>query len=137
MIPITSKTRAAGFMTRAGTIFLPMPLGILRRCCRHCNSTIKVTDQKITQYSATVGLETCGSVTIEKKGALVVQKRVVAANLMLKGSTPDVEFGCFAFASMLVTMPVIAITQLATQVLLPIMSASVRGAPGSADRLHS
>jgi hypothetical protein len=54
--------------------------------CRHCNSTIKVTDQKITQYSATVSIETCGSVTIEKKGALVVQKRVVASNLMLKGS---------------------------------------------------
>lgn len=54
--------------------------------CRQCNSTIKVTDQKITQYSATVALETCGSLTIEKKGALVVQKRVVASNLMLKGS---------------------------------------------------
>lgn len=54
--------------------------------CRHCNSTIKVTDEKITQYSATVALETSGTVTIEKKGALVVQKRVVASNLTLKGS---------------------------------------------------
>ncbi|MFH0939767.1 MAG: polymer-forming cytoskeletal protein [Planctomycetota bacterium] len=54
--------------------------------CRHCNASIRVTDQKITQYSATVSLETCGSVVIEKKGALVAQKRVVASELMLKGS---------------------------------------------------
>ncbi|MCY3023229.1 MAG: polymer-forming cytoskeletal protein [Planctomycetota bacterium] len=54
--------------------------------CRHCNVTIRVTDQKITQYSATVSLETCGALTIEKKGALVVQKRVVVSNLTLKGS---------------------------------------------------
>jgi len=54
--------------------------------CRHCNTTIKVTNEKITQYAATVSLETCGTVTIEKKGALVVQKRVVASELTLKGS---------------------------------------------------
>jgi hypothetical protein len=54
--------------------------------CRHCNNTIKVGDQKITAYAATVSLETCGSLTIEKKGALVAQKRVVASSLILKGS---------------------------------------------------
>jgi CRISPR/Cas system-associated exonuclease Cas4 (RecB family) len=54
--------------------------------CHHCNVTIKVADQKITQYAATVALETSGALTIEKKGALVVQKRVVASNLNLKGS---------------------------------------------------
>lgn|GEM_PF-6687180 len=54
--------------------------------CRHCNTTVKVTDEKITQYSSTVSLETSGSIVIEKKGALVVQKRMVAANLTLRGS---------------------------------------------------
>lgn len=54
--------------------------------CRHCNVPVKVTDQKITQYAATVALETSGSLTIEKKGALVVQKRVVVSSLTLKGS---------------------------------------------------
>jgi hypothetical protein len=54
--------------------------------CRHCNVTIKVCDQKITNYSATVALEITGSLVIEKKGALVVQKRVVASDLMLRGS---------------------------------------------------
>jgi hypothetical protein len=54
--------------------------------CRHCNVSIKVGDEKISQYSATVSLETCGSVTVEKKGALVVQRRVVASDLTVKGS---------------------------------------------------
>jgi hypothetical protein len=54
--------------------------------CRTCNVSVKIADEKITQYSATVSLETCGSLTIEKKGALVVQKRVVASDLTLKGS---------------------------------------------------
>ena len=55
-------------------------------------------------------------------------------NFMLKGATPDVEFGCFAFASMLVTTPVNAISQLAGQVFFPMMSASVREGAESADR---
>lgn len=46
--------------------------------------------------------------------------------LMLKGSVPDVEFGCFAFASMLVTTPLSAITQLGSQVLLPMLAGWVR-----------
>lgn len=47
-------------------------------------------------------------------------------SLMLRGSVPDVEFGCFAFASMLVTTPVAAITQLASQVFLPTLASSIR-----------
>jgi hypothetical protein len=54
--------------------------------CKHCNVSIKVGDQKISQYAANVSLETCGALQIDKKGALVVQKRVVAAELSLKGS---------------------------------------------------
>jgi hypothetical protein len=54
--------------------------------CHHCNVSFKVCDEKITQYAATVALETSGALTIEKKGALVVQKRVVASSLTLRGS---------------------------------------------------
>jgi O-antigen/teichoic acid export membrane protein len=42
--------------------------------------------------------------------------------LLLKGSVPDVEFGCFAFASMLVAAPFAAITQLGAQVLMPLLA---------------
>lgn len=46
--------------------------------------------------------------------------------LMLKGAVPSVEFGCFAFASMLVTTPLSAITQLGSQVLMPMLAGWIR-----------
>jgi O-antigen/teichoic acid export membrane protein len=52
--------------------------------------------------------------------------------LLLKGSIPDVEFGCFAFASMLVTTPLAAITQLGSQVLLPFLAGWVRDGENTA-----
>lgn len=55
-------------------------------------------------------------------------------SLMLRGSVPDVEFGCFAFASMLVTTPVAAITQLASQVFFPMLASAVRENDGKAER---
>jgi O-antigen/teichoic acid export membrane protein len=57
--------------------------------------------------------------------------------LMLRGSIPDVQFGCFAFASMLVTTPVAAITQLASQVFFPTLAASIREDPNKALRLYT
>ena len=47
-------------------------------------------------------------------------------SLMLRGSIPDAEFGSFAFASMLVTTPVVAFSQLAAQVFLPTLASSIR-----------
>ncbi len=52
--------------------------------------------------------------------------------LMLKGAVPDVTFGCFAFASMLVSTPFSAISQLASQVMLPFMAKWVRAGPETA-----
>jgi O-antigen/teichoic acid export membrane protein len=46
--------------------------------------------------------------------------------LMLRGAISEVEFGCFAFATMLVMTPVAGITQLASQVLFPMLSESMR-----------
>jgi len=54
--------------------------------------------------------------------------------LMLKGSVPDIEFGCFAFASMLVTTPLSAITQLGSQVLLPMLAGWIREDAATAQR---
>lgn len=54
--------------------------------------------------------------------------------LMLKGAVPDVEFGCFAFASMLVTTPLSAITQLASQVMLPFLATWIRDSEETARR---
>jgi O-antigen/teichoic acid export membrane protein len=49
--------------------------------------------------------------------------------LMLKGAVPDVTFGCFAFASMLVSSPFSAISQLSSQVMLPFQANWVRAGP--------
>lgn len=54
--------------------------------CRHCNTSVKIADQKITQYAAVISLETCGAIVIEKKGALAVQNRCVGSSLNVKGS---------------------------------------------------
>ena len=57
-------------------------------------------------------------------------------SLMLRGSVPDIEFGCFAFASMLVTTPVAATTALASQVFLPMLASAVRESEERARRLY-
>ena len=57
--------------------------------------------------------------------------------LMLRGSIPDAQFGTFAFATMLVTTPVAAITQLASQVFFPTLASSIRADPGTALKLYT
>ena len=54
--------------------------------------------------------------------------------LMLRGPVPPIEFGCFAFASMLVTTPVAAVTQLASQVFFPMLASAVRENMAAAER---
>jgi O-antigen/teichoic acid export membrane protein len=54
--------------------------------------------------------------------------------LLLKGSISDVEFGCFAFASMIITTPVAAVTQLAAQVMFPMLSSAIREGREKAER---
>jgi len=56
--------------------------------------------------------------------------------LLLKGSIPDVLFGCFAFGSMLVTTPTTAITQVGSQVFLPMISSWLRDRPQDAARQY-
>jgi O-antigen/teichoic acid export membrane protein len=57
--------------------------------------------------------------------------------LLLKGSVPDIAFGCFAFASMLVSTPTTAVTQLGNQVFLPMMSRWLRDDPAVAPRQYA
>ena len=75
-----------------------------------------------------------GGWTVVSTGTYFLASR--GENLMLKGSVPDIEFGCFAFASMLVTTPVMAITQLGNQVLFPLLSNSVRDSREAAEKRY-
>jgi O-antigen/teichoic acid export membrane protein len=54
--------------------------------------------------------------------------------LILKGSVPDILFGCFAFASMLVQAPLTAITQLGSQVMLPFLATWIRAGEAKAQQ---
>jgi hypothetical protein len=54
--------------------------------------------------------------------------------LILKGAIPEVAFGCFAFASMLVSTPFSAVTQLGSQVMLPFLASGVRAGEEAAAR---
>jgi cytoskeletal protein CcmA (bactofilin family) len=40
----------------------------------------------VTQYVALVTLETCGALVVEKRGALVLQRRCCASSLTVRGS---------------------------------------------------
>lgn len=65
-----------------------------------------------------------GSWMLVSSGTYFIASR--GESLMLRGSVPDAEFGCFAFATMLVTTPVVAVTQLGSQVFFPMLAASIR-----------
>src|SRR2546423_7869476 len=51
--------------------------------CKFCSKSLKLEDVKITRYEARRVIETCGTVTIDKKGHVVSDVRCV--NLQLKG----------------------------------------------------
>src|SRR6267378_348006 len=51
--------------------------------CKFCSKSLKLEDVKITRYEARRVIETCGTVTIDKKGHVVSDVRCV--NLVLRG----------------------------------------------------
>ena len=52
--------------------------------CRHCNKALRLEDLPFSGYHATRAVETCGIITIEKKGN-VVSKRVHCGGLVVRG----------------------------------------------------
>ena len=52
--------------------------------CRHCNKSLKLEDLRFKEYQARRVIETCGIVTIEKKGN-VVTDRIHCGGLVVRG----------------------------------------------------
>ena len=52
--------------------------------CKFCNKALKLEDLAFKQYEARRAIETCGVVTIEKKGN-VVSDRVLCGGLIVRG----------------------------------------------------
>jgi hypothetical protein len=52
--------------------------------CKHCNKPLKLEDVQIKQYEARRAIETCGIVTVEKKGNVVTDK-IRCGGLIVRG----------------------------------------------------
>jgi hypothetical protein len=52
--------------------------------CRFCNKSLKLEDLPVKDYQARRSIETCGIVTIEKKGH-VVADRILCGGLVVRG----------------------------------------------------
>jgi hypothetical protein len=52
--------------------------------CRFCNKSLRLEDLPVKDYQARRSVETCGVVTVEKKGNIVAE-RVVCGGLIVRG----------------------------------------------------
>jgi hypothetical protein len=52
--------------------------------CRHCNKSLKLEDLPVKDYQARRSIETCGIVTVEKKGHIVAD-RILCGGLVVRG----------------------------------------------------
>jgi hypothetical protein len=52
--------------------------------CRHCHKSLRVEDVTIKQYEARRAIDTCGIVTVEKKGNVVTDK-VQCGGMVVRG----------------------------------------------------
>jgi hypothetical protein len=52
--------------------------------CKHCNKSLKIEDLAFKAYEARRAIETCGVVTVEKKGN-VVSDRILCGGLIVRG----------------------------------------------------
>ena len=64
------------------------PMEVGRRAmtvsCKHCYKSLNLQDLQFKQYEARRAVETCGIVTVEKKGN-VIADRVLAGGLIVRG----------------------------------------------------
>jgi hypothetical protein len=52
--------------------------------CKFCNRSLKLTDEPIKAYTARRNLDTCGVVTVEKKGQIVADQ-ILCGGLVVRG----------------------------------------------------
>ena len=53
--------------------------------CKHCHKPLKLEDERIADYRARRSVETCGIVTVEKKGYVVVTDRIQCGGIVVRG----------------------------------------------------
>ncbi|MGA3065631.1 MAG: polymer-forming cytoskeletal protein [Tepidisphaeraceae bacterium] len=69
-------------------LYCHKPQQVARRAvsvtCRHCNKSLRLEDISIKDYHARRSIETCGVVTVEKKGN-IVSDRVLCGGMIIRG----------------------------------------------------
>lgn len=69
-------------------LYCNQPQEIARRAltitCRFCNKSLRIEDIKIKEYQARRSIDTCGIVTVEKKGNVVADK-ILCGGLVARG----------------------------------------------------
>jgi Polymer-forming cytoskeletal len=53
--------------------------------CKYCNKSLKLEDLRFAAYQAQRKVDTCGIVTIEKKGNVVVSDKMLCGGLVVRG----------------------------------------------------
>src|SRR5205809_4106260 len=53
--------------------------------CKFCNKPNKLEDERIADYKARRSVETCGIVTVEKKGYVVVTDKIHCGGMVIRG----------------------------------------------------
>src|SRR6478672_9371823 len=57
--------------------------------CKHCHKSLKLEDLPIKNYTARRTIDTCGIVTIEKKGN-VVSDKILCSGLVVRGKVKSI-----------------------------------------------
>lgn len=63
----------------------PVSRSAMSVTCKFCNKSLKLEDRRISVYEARRSVETCGVVTIEKKGNVVISDKVLCGGLVVRG----------------------------------------------------
>jgi hypothetical protein len=70
-------------------LYCAKPQEVSRRAvtvtCKFCNRSLRLTDEPIKAYTARRNLDTCGVVTVEKKGQIVVTDKIHCGGIVVRG----------------------------------------------------
>jgi Polymer-forming cytoskeletal len=70
-------------------LYCAKPQEVSRRAvtvtCKFCNRSLRLTDEPIKAYTARRNLDTCGVVTVEKKGQIIVTDKIHCGGLVVRG----------------------------------------------------
>ena len=53
--------------------------------CKFCHKSLKLEDERIDRYKAAIKIDTCGTITVEKKGNVVVTDKINCGGLVVRG----------------------------------------------------